>query len=97
MTALIRCMGGKFCDHAPGTCTATQGMQAFPNSEPEGLKAESVNGWTPPVMYDLANDETRIVTQADVNRLLGIQKCYFDLLQSLRGSLEREENRIKEA
>lgn len=22
---LIRCMGGKFCDHAPGTCTATHG------------------------------------------------------------------------
>jgi len=31
--------------------------------------SESINGWTPPTIYDVFNDKTRIATQADIDRL----------------------------
>lgn len=29
----------------------------------------SINGWTPPVIYDIANDSSRVATQEDVDRM----------------------------
>lgn len=31
--------------------------------------SESINGWTPPTIYDMARDKTRIATQTDVDRM----------------------------
>lgn len=32
-------------------------------------EAASINGWTPPVVYDVSNDKHRTATQADIDEM----------------------------
>lgn len=38
--------------------------------------SEEIQGWKPPVIYDPVDGKTRIVTQADVDRLVLIERAY---------------------
>lgn len=41
---------------------------------------EEINGWTPPLIYDLSSDKTRIATQADIDHLVDIARAYGQLV-----------------
>lgn len=41
--------------------------------------SEEINGWKPPVIHDLGNDRTRIVTQEDVDQLVDIRDRFWRL------------------
>ncbi len=49
---------------------------------------ETVNGWTPPMIYDVYYDKTRIATQEDVDRLVGISREYNRILREMRGRVD---------
>jgi len=36
--------------------------------------ADEINGWKPPLIYDLGRDERRIATQEDVDRLMHVTR-----------------------
>lgn len=45
--AWIRCMGGRFCQHTPGTCTADPEYQAAIASNPTITETETVADFVP--------------------------------------------------
>jgi hypothetical protein len=50
---------------------------------------DSINGWTPPIVYDLGTDTRRIATQADVDdmqrQLLLLGGFYTDTKRAIEG------------
>lgn len=49
---------------------------------------EEINGWKPPIIHDLANDKTRIVTQEDVDELVDIRDRFWRLQAAHRSMSE---------
>lgn len=45
---------------------------------------ESIQGWKPPVIYDVSIDATRIATQGDINALTMVSRAYANLLVTLK-------------
>lgn len=75
---LFRCMGGKFCNHQPGTCTATAGRTPTPTAKDSltGDVAELVeritnlqdgNAWpsTIELINDMADKLTELAAKVD--------------------------------
>ena len=46
-------------------------------------REQTINGWKPPVMYDVTLDNYRIVTQGDVDRFLMLVGVYGTLCRSI--------------
>lgn len=38
--------------------------------------SEEIQGWKPPVIYDVSEGKTRIATQADIDRLVLVESAY---------------------
>jgi len=45
---------------------------------------ESVNGWTPPVIFDFGTGETRIATQADMDAGMNARRILSEVREHLR-------------
>lgn len=52
MTALVRCMGGRYCRHAIGTCTATN--EAYQAKIAARASAKAVNDWVSGIAEEAA-------------------------------------------
>ena len=46
--------------------------------------SETINGWAPPVIYDIVAEEKRIATQEDIDRLEAVAQDYGRLCHKLR-------------
>ncbi len=55
----------------------------FQSADVAEFAPPSLNGWTPPVIYDAAEDTTRIATQADIDQLTEVARRYFQLKRDL--------------
>lgn len=55
----------------------------------------SINGWTPPVVYDVLTDSYRVATQDDINRMERTIRLLGDFYRECKRNIERldEENR----
>lgn len=52
----------------------------------------SINGWKPPVVYDLANDAYRIATQEDINSMQIMLQLYGQFFGDTKRAVERIES-----
>lgn len=43
------------------------------------METPAINGWKPPVIYDMGADRYRVATQEDVDSLLAVHKAYGEL------------------
>ena len=55
---------------------------------------ETLNGWQPPLIYDIAIGEKRIATQEDVDRLMEIANFYNGLRMAIRREIEAANARV---
>lgn len=39
--------------------------------------SETINGWAPPVIFDMASGEKRIATQIDIDNLQSVERAYI--------------------
>lgn len=44
-----------------------------------------INGWVPPVIYDINTDQTRIATQEDIDRMQWAVGQFMNLRSLLKG------------
>jgi hypothetical protein len=58
--------------------------------------SEEIQGWKPPIFYDITTNETRIATQADLDALTAIQRAYSDVMTHHRQIEERHTNLARE-
>ncbi len=56
------------------------------DTNPE-IATESVNGWTPPMIYDISSDKYRIATQDDADTLVAVSQEYGRILREMRNTV----------
>jgi hypothetical protein len=54
-----------------------------------------INGWKPPVIYDIETDKQRIATQLDIDRLTAVAQEYGRVMQMLR-DVERNNQTLRD-
>lgn len=53
--------------------------------------AETINGWTPPVIYDIREDRFRIATQADLDKYMALTRVYGKVITLAKDLLAEHE------
>lgn len=48
----------------------------------------SINGWKPPVVYDIAEDMSRIATQDDIDKMVRQIRLLTECFLATRGAVE---------
>ena len=48
---------------------------------------DEINGWKPPVIYDVASDSKRIATQADIDNMVNALRILGDAVSKMREGL----------
>lgn len=54
------------------------------NTAEQASSVESINGWTPPTLYDIHTDTIRIATQQDVDRLQACEQMLGQMVSGMR-------------
>lgn len=56
------------------------------------MAEETINGWKPPVFYDITTNETRLATQADLDAYTLLLATYRDMRVHIRSINERHDD-----